>query len=144
MLYHSLKTYHNSIGLILLFLLLLVILFILIRFAFKKPLNKSVKIAALIGMITVHIQILIGFGLYFLSPLGMSNFSGESMKHTISRFYIVEHPIGMLLAAVLITIGYRFAKGGQLSDHKRYVRLLVYYVLGFTLIAYLIPWFLWA
>ena len=144
MLYHTLKAYHNTIGLILLFLLLLVIVYILIRFAFKKPLNKSVKIAALIGMITVHLQVLIGFFLYFLSPLGMSNFSGQSMGHPIARFYIVEHPIGMLLAAVLITIGYRFAKGGALSDIARYKRLLIYYVLGFTLIAYLIPWFLWA
>ena len=141
--YNFLKESHNLIGMVLLFFLLLSILFILVRFLIKKPFNKTVKIIALIGMITVHLQILIGFTLYFLSPLGMSNFSGESTKHSISRFYIVEHPVGMILAAILITIGYRVTKKITLSDRAKYTRLLIYYFLGFAIIAYLIPWFLW-
>ena len=140
--YYPLKNSHNGIGMVLLFLLLIVVVFILIRFLLKKPFNKSVKIAALIGMITVHIQILIGFALYLLSPLGMSSFSGKSMGHPISRFYIVEHPLGMILAAVLITIGYRITKKTNLTDKSKYTRLLIYYILGFGLITYLIPWFL--
>ncbi|MBO3097584.1 hypothetical protein [Gelidibacter pelagius] len=142
--YTILKESHNGIGMLLLFLLLVVIIFILVRFLLKKPFNKSVKVAALIGMVTMHIQILIGLILYFLSPLGMSNFSGESMGHSISRFYIVEHPIGMLLAAVIITIGYRVTKKISLSDTSKYKRLLIYYFLGFGIVAYLIPWFLWS
>lgn len=142
--YNILKESHNGIGMLLLFLLLVTIIFILIRFLLKKPLNKSVKVAALIGMITTHCQILIGFLLYFLSPLGLSNFSGESMGHTISRFYIVEHPLGMIVAAVLITIGYRVVKKVGLTDKAKYTRLLIYYFLGFGIIAYLIPWFLWS
>ena len=142
--YNILKESHNGIGMLLLFLLLIIIIFVLIRFLLKKPLNKSVKVAALIGLITVHTQILIGFLLYFLSPLGLSNFSGESMAHKISRFYIVEHPVGMILAAVLITIGYRAIKKTRLSDKSKYTRLLIYYGLGFGIIAYLIPWFLWS
>ncbi|HLV38441.1 hypothetical protein [Xanthomarina sp.] len=142
--YHILKESHNGIGMLLLFLLLLVVVFILIRFLLKKPLNKSVKIAALIGLIVTHIQILIGIVLYLLSPLGLSNFSGESMGHSISRFYIVEHPIGMILAAILITIGYRVIKKSNLTDKAKYTRLLIYYILGFGIIAYLIPWFLWS
>ena len=142
--YNILKESHNGIGMLLLFLLLVIILFILFKFLLKKPLSKSVKVAALVGMITVHIQILIGFLIYFLSPLGLSNFSGESMKHTISRFYIVEHPIGMILAAVLITIGYKVIKKTNLSDTSKYTRLLIFYGLGFGIIAYLIPWFLWS
>lgn len=142
--YNILKESHNGIGMVLLFLLLIIIIFILVKFLLKKPLNKPVKIAALIGMITVHIQILIGFLLYFKSPLGLANFSGESMGHTISRFYIVEHPIGMILAAILITIGYKVIKKTDLSDPAKFKRLLIYYTLGFGIIAYLIPWFLWA
>lgn len=129
---------------VLLFLLLVVIIFILVRFLLKRPVNKSVRIAALIGLITVHVQLLIGFLLYFLSPLGLSNFSGESMGHSISRFYIVEHPIGMILAATLITIGYKMVKKTSLSDKSKYIRLSIYYLLGFGIIAYFIPWFLWA
>lgn len=142
--YNIIKESHNGIGLILLFLLLFVIVFILIRFLLKKPWNKLVGIVALIGMITVHVQLLIGFILYFLSPLGSSNFSQGSMSHTISRFYIVEHPAGMILAAVLITIGYRAVKTDHLSDLVRYKKVLSFYVPGFVIIAYLIPWFLWS
>ena len=142
--YNILKESHNGIGMLLLFLLLVIIIFILFKFLLKKPLNKAVKMAALIGLITVHIQILIGVLLYFLSPLGLSNFSGESMGHKISRFYIVEHPIGMILAAILITIGYRVVKKPNLGDKSKYTRLLIYYGLGFGIISYLIPWFLWS
>lgn len=142
--YNILKESHNGIGMALLFMLLIIIIFILVRFSIKKPFNKSVKVAALIGLITVHIQILVGFLLYFLSPLGLSNFSGQSMGHTISRFYIVEHPLGMIVAAVLVTIGYKVIKKTNLSDVSKYKRLLIYYILGFAIIAYLIPWFLWA
>lgn len=142
--FNILKESHNAIGMLLLILLLLIILFIFIRLLLKKPFNKSVKIAALVGLMVVHLQILIGIFLYFLSPLGMSNFSGESMGHTISRFYIVEHPVGMILAAVLITIGYSVTKNQVLSDNSKYMRVILYYVLGFAIIAYLIPWFLWS
>lgn len=142
--YTILKESHNGIGMLLLFLLLVSIIFILVKFLLKKPMDKSVKVAALIGMVTTHIQILIGIILYFLSPLGLSNFSGESMGHSISRFYIVEHPVGMILAAVLITIGYKAIKNSNLTDKAKYVRVLIYYLLGFAIIAYLIPWFLWS
>lgn len=142
--YNIIKESHNGIGMALLFLLLIVIFFILIRFLLKKPWDKSAKIIALIGLITTHVQILIGFALYFLSPLGLSNFSGESMGHKISRFYIVEHPIGMIVAAVLITVGYVAVKNQRLSDASKYKRVLIYYTLGFGISAYLIPWFLWS
>lgn len=141
--YYFLKGAHNTIGLILLFLLLLVILFVAVMYVLKKPIGKSTKVAALIGMITVHLQILIGVILYFLSPVGFSNFSGESMKHTIARFYLVEHPIGMILAAFFITKGYKVLKKESLSETGRYNRVLIFYTLGFIILSYMIPWFLW-
>ena len=142
--YNILKESHNGIGMVLLFLLLIVVIFVLVRLLLKKPFNKTAKVAALIGLITMHLQILLGVILYFLSPLGLSNFSSESMGNTISRFYIVEHPLGMIIAAVLITIGYKQSKKITLSDKARYSRLLIYYTLGLAIVAYLIPWFLWA
>lgn len=142
--YSILKESHNGIGLLLLLLLVVVIVFILIRFLTNKPFDKSVKKAALIGMITTHIQLLLGFFLYFVSPLGMSNFSGASMKNTVTRFYIVEHPIGMIIAVILITIGFKVTKKINLSDKSKYTRLLIYYILGCGIIAYFIPWFIWA
>lgn len=137
------KESHNIIGMIILFLLLIVIIGILIRLLRKKPFEKSSKTLALSGLIFVHLQIFLGIVLYILSPLGLENFSGDSMKHTISRFYIVEHPVGMILAAILITIGYRKSKNIQFSDAKRHRQILIFYGIGFVIISYLIPWFLW-
>lgn len=141
--YITLKEIHNALGMMVLFALLLIILIVLIAFIRKKPFGKSTKIAALIGFIFIHLQLGFGFILYILSPLGIGNFSTESMGHAISRFYIIEHPLGMVLAATLITIGYRSAKKDHLSDAGKYKRILFYYILGFTIISYLIPWFLW-
>lgn len=138
------KESHTLIGMIILFLLLIILIGILILFLRKKPFGKLSKILSLIGLILVHLQINIGFALYFLSPLGFANFSGESMKHEISRFFIVEHPIGMILSAVLITIGYRRSKNTRRSDAKRHQQILIFYGIGFAIMYYLIPWFLWS
>lgn len=142
--YTILKESHNGIGMLLLFILLASILFIAFFFFKRKPFIKSVRIAALIGLIVMHIQILVGIFLYILSPLGVSSFSKDAMGHSISRFYLLEHPIGMIIAAILITIGYRASKKEGLSDRGKYSRVLAYYIIGFGLVAYLIPWFLWS
>lgn len=142
--YLFLKNSHNQIGMLVLFLLLVVILNLLVLFLLKKSFGRAPRVLALLGLIVVHLQILVGVVLYFLSPLGVNSFSGASMKHAISRFYMAEHPVGMILAAVLITIGYKQAKNAQLASAKKYKRVLVYYTLGFALIIYLIPWFLWS
>lgn len=141
--YIVLKEAHNLIGMILLFVLFVVVIFVVAQFILKRPFGMHVQIVSLLGMATAHAQIALGFILYFLSPLGSSNFSGEAMGQTISRFYLVEHPIGMILAAVLLTIGYRVGKNEQLSDRKRYIRVLIYYTLGFAITTYMAPWFLW-
>jgi len=142
--YTILKESHNGLGMLLLFILLASILFIVFSYFKRKPFLKSVRLSALIGLIVVHLQILVGIFLYTLSPLGMSSFTKDSMGHSISRFYLLEHPIGMIIAAILITIGYRASKKEGLSDRGKYNRVLVYYIIGFSLVAYLIPWFLWS
>lgn len=141
--FNFLKESHNIMGMAILFGLLLVVLFMLVMLLRKRTFGKSSKIVALIGMILAHLQFTIGLIVYFLSPLGMSNFSGESMGHPISRFYIVEHPIGMIIAVVLLTIGYSRSKKTHFSDAKRHTQVLVFYGIGLAIIAYLIPWFLW-
>ena len=141
--YNILKESHNGIGMILLLLLVVIVLFVLVRFLSKKPFNKTTKTFALIGLIFMHLQIVVGLVLYFVSPKGFSNFSGEAMGDKIARLYLVEHPLGMIIAAILITIGYSQSKKITLSDNARYKRILIYYTIGLALVAYLIPWFVW-
>src|SRR5690606_37250487 len=93
-------------------LIAVVIVFLIAAYAFftKAPYTKMHRISALIGLISAHLQLIFGFILYFLSPLGFSNFSGENMGDSISRLYFLEHPIMMILAIVFITIGFSKAK----------------------------------
>lgn len=142
--YSILKESHNGIGMLLFAFLVIIVIFILVRFLMNQPFNKTAKVFALIGLILMHLQVVLGFVLYFISPLGFSNFSGEAMGDKISRLYIVEHPLGMIIAAVLITIGYSQSKKITLSDKARYKRILIYYTIALALVSYLIPWFVWA
>ena len=64
---------------------------------------------ALFAFISVHLQLLLGLVLYlWLSPY--VKFDGETMSNAITRFYTVEHFVGMIIAIAIITIGYIRAK----------------------------------
>ena len=80
---------------------------------------------ALLGLIPTHLQWIFGLILYFLSPLGLSSLSGEAMSNSTLRLYSIEHPFTMILAVVLITIGFAKAKRG--SDPQK----TIYVYLGF-------------
>ena len=103
--------------------------------------DKDRKLA-LPGLILTHIQFLAGLILYFISPIGFSNFSGEAMSDATSRLYVLEHPLTMIIAIVLITIGYSRAKKSE-DNRKKFFNLWVFYLIGFILILLRIPWENW-
>lgn len=71
----------------------------------KKPFTKGNRILNLLAMIATHLQAVLGFILYFLSPYVQPSNMGETMKNSTLRYWTVEHLIMMLIAVVLITIG---------------------------------------
>ncbi len=95
------------------------------------------KRLALMAMIFTHLQLVIGLILYFVSPRVI--FSAESMKDPLSRFYLIEHLVIMLLAIILITIGYSRAKRA-IDEGKKFRNVLVFYLIGLILILIGIPW----
>ncbi|MGF7214862.1 putative membrane protein [Spirosoma lacussanchae] len=89
----------------------------------------------LFTLIAVHTQLLIGLLLYFISP--KVNF--DQLSDKLYRFYTVEHTTGMLIAIVLITIGYSRSK--RATDPTTKQRLVgIFYGLGLLLILASIPW----
>ncbi len=93
---------------------------------------------ALFGMISVHLQLLLGLVLYlWLSPY--VRFEGEVMGDKVVRFYTVEHITGMLIGIVLVTIGYSRAKR-QAELNKGWKTIAVFYSLGLVVILLSIPW----
>src|SRR5690554_466791 len=98
--YTGIKHLHSMLAYVLLAGLIISFVFALVAYVQKKPYNRKM---ALLGLITAHLQLVIGAVMYFVSPLGYNNFGGDAMKDSIQRLYILEHPLMMLIAIVLIT-----------------------------------------
>ena len=66
------------------------------------------------------------------------NFS-EIMKNSYQRFFFLEHPVGMLIAIILLHIGK--AQGRKaISDRAKHKRTLIFYFLALLIILATIPW----
>ena len=110
---------HSVNRFILLALLLTVIARAFMGMQNKSAFGNSDNKLSLFLFISTHTQLLLGLILYFVSPAVI--FSGESMKNSGARYWLVEHLVGMLVAVVLITMARITMK--KLSDdtakHKR-------------------------
>ena len=91
----------------------------------------------LFAMVSVHIQLLLGFVLYFMSP--SVQFSSATMKDSMLRFFTVEHLVMMLIAVILITIGNSMSKKA-LEDTIKFKKTFTYYLIGLIIILAGIPW----
>jgi dipeptide/tripeptide permease len=97
---------------------------------------------SLFSLIFSHIQLLLGFGLYFISPFvkaAMEAGMGEAMKSTVMRFWLVEHLIGMLIGITLITVGRISAKKAT-EDSAKFKKIAIFFTIGIIVILASIPW----
>lgn len=140
--YTGLQHLHSYFAYLLLAVLAFSLIYAIVMFVRKKPFTEKVRKVALVGFIATHLQLLIGLVLYVLSPVGLSNFSGEAMGDSLSRLYILEHPLTMIVGIVLISIGYIKAKKPG-DDVRRYRNIILFYALGLALILLRIPWQVW-
>ncbi len=129
---------HSILRYVLLILILVTIIDSLVRM--YKPEDDADKKLALFSLIIMHTQILIGLGLYFISPLIKTLMqAGKVMSESFPRFWVVEHMVGMIVAAILITIGYSRSKK-QDSNWAKHRFILVYYSIALIIILLMIPW----
>lgn len=107
--------------------------------------HKDLRIS-LFALIVTHIQIIIGLLLYVYSPNAMgaikSGGMGAVMKDAALRFASVEHPLIMIIAVVLITIGYSKHKKKEEANAK-FKTLSIFYTIALLLILSRIPWGNW-
>ncbi|MDB3905012.1 hypothetical protein N9335_00885 [Crocinitomicaceae bacterium] len=106
-------------------------------FVSKTSYEKKDKMINLFAMISLHIQLLLGFILYYTS--GNVSFDSGWMKNPVNRFYGMEHLLGMLLAIIVVTIGRKMAEK-QENPEKKNKKILVWYTIGLVLILASIPW----
>ena len=138
--YTGIKHFHSGLAYLLLAGLVVAIIYAIA--SRKKNFTAGSRKVALIGLICAHLQFVLGIVLYFLSPLGASNLSGDAMKEKVSRLYILEHPLMMLIAVVLVTIGYSRAKKLN-SNSKKYNSIILFYGIALILMLSVIPWNIW-
>lgn len=121
--------------------IILILLIVSIIGSFTKRGNTSFtdsdKKSYLFTMIFTHIQVLLGAILYFLSP--KVQFTAETMKNAVMRFYAIEHSTMMLLAIILITIGYSRSKKADTVNGK-HKAISIFYTIALLLILAGIPW----
>ncbi len=127
--------------------LLLVIAFVnaLIGLTKNKEFSDKDLRISLFTLIVIHIQLILGFIVYYVSPyyesmreIGM----GATMKDAAIRLYTVEHPLMMILAIVLITIGFSKHKK-QTTDKGKFKTISIFYGLGLLFVLSRIPWSHW-
>jgi hypothetical protein len=132
-----LKHAHSGLRWLLLALLLAAIFNAFGKWRGASPFRESDRKLGLFAMIAAHVQLLLGLGLYAISPKVV--FEGAAMKDPVMRFFLVEHLTLMLLAIVLITIGHGRAKRAA-DDASKFRSIFVFYLIGLLLILLGIPW----
>lgn len=136
---------HSYWAYITLITLLVVLVSSLLNFWRKNNFySKDLRIA-LFALIAVHIQLLIGLAWYFISPsyklmkeIGM----GEAMKDSLIRLHTIEHPLVMILATILVTVGFSKHKKKERAEAK-FKTLIIYYGIALVLVLSRLPWEQW-
>ena len=138
--YQFIQKFHSGWAYIALLLLIIATANALIGMLSKKEFTARDRKIALFGLIGIHIQLLVGMILYFVSPLGFASFG--QMADKALRLTSLEHPLINIIAIALITIGWSKHKKLTTSESK-FKTFTIFYGLGLVLILSRIPWSMW-
>ena len=128
---------HSGLRWIILLLLISAVFKSLIKWRSNAPYTEGDRKLNFFTMLSTHIQLLLGLVLYFISDKVV--FSGDAMKVPASRFFTVEHNLLMLIAILLITMGYTRSKKMP-EDARKYRLTLIYFTVALIIILIGIPW----
>jgi len=144
--YTTLQLIHSYWAYLTLLIIILATLNALKGLFAKTEFNPKDLRISLFALIVTHIQIIIGLLLFVYSPNAMgaikSSGMGVVMKDAALRFSSVEHPLIMIIAVVLITIGFSKHKKKEESSAK-FKTLSIFYTIALLLILSRIPWGNW-
>ncbi|QJD79474.1 hypothetical protein [Spirosoma rhododendri] len=87
-----------------------------------------------------HLQLLIGYTLYYISPLiAAFRYGGAAEPAFPLRFFGWIHPLLMTVVVVLITIGSSAAKR-QTTDAAKFRTMTIWFSLALLMLLVAIPW----
>lgn len=140
--YKGIVHLHSFLRWVLLLLLIIAIVRHLIGMMSKKAYTNSDKKIDLFLMTTAHIQFLIGIIQWFFGDFGLNllrNGSEGLMGDAVRRFWVVEHPLGMLISVALITIGRGVSKK-NIPDASKHKRIFWFFLIALIVILASVPW----
>ena len=139
-----LKTIHSYWAYLVLTVLIITVANAIYGLLKKKSFSDKDLRLGLFTLIFSHIQLLIGLGWYFSSPYykALKANGSEVMGDAASRLLAIEHPVMMILATIIITIGWSKNKK-KTEDHKKFKTFVIFYGIGLLLILSKIPWNQW-
>jgi hypothetical protein len=95
---------------------------------------------ALFLMITCDVQLLLGLALYFMKGwFNVLTSGGDVMSNKGARFFAVEHIFGMLIAIILVHMGYTAIKK-NITDAAKFKKLFWNVLIALIIILATIPW----
>ncbi len=134
---------HNLLRWVILLLLLASIVDSFSGWTSKRGFGPADKRVWLFTLIFGHLTLLLGLIQLFFGRFGILSSTlppGTSvMKDKFYRFFWIEHPVTMILAIVLITLGYGMAKK-PVSDTVKFRKAFWFFVVALILILVGIPW----
>jgi hypothetical protein len=137
--YELLQKLHSWWAYLALILLFLAVINAVLGYTGKKLFQPKDLRISLFALIFTHIQLLLGFILYIVSPLGLDSLG--QMKDSAIRLTSMEHPLINIIAIILITIGW--SKHKKVANNLKFQKIMVFYGLGLLLILIRIPWSSW-
>ena len=139
------KMIHSYWAYIVLLILIIAVVNAIIGLTSKKEFKAKDLRISLFTLIASHIQLIIGFIAYYNSTfyesmrtMGM----GEVMKNSNLRKHLVEHPLMIIIAIALITIGFSKHKK-KTTDITKFKTITIFYGIALVLILAVIPWHSW-
>lgn len=123
--------------------LILVLLFFSVLISFLKFIKKDETISPQLYKLfqitkwLMYLQFILGIFLLFISP--RNYFGVGTMKSEVLRFYSIEHPLMMLIAIGLVSIGlFRSRKKANAIQKNKTV--LIFYTIALLIVVVMIPW----
>lgn len=136
----ALQHTHSALRWLLLAVLMYTVILAIVGWVEKKPFGKGQRKVVFYTVLLAHVQLIIGFVLYFMNGWAGKLMDMErTMGHTVTRFFAVEHMLGMLIAIVLLTIGSARSKKVE-SDQGKHKLVALFFGIGLLLILLSIPW----
>lgn len=131
---------HNLMRWILLIFLVLCVIKGASGMSGKKKFTDGDRKIALFLMIVTDIQLLLGLALYFMNGWFGALTSGKiTMSDKYQRFWGIEHMFGMLVAIVLIHLGYAAVKK-DVPGQTKFKKLFWFTFIALIIILFTIPW----